>query len=39
MIPIKDDNPTRTFPIINYALIAINVAVFFYQATLPPRAL
>jgi membrane associated rhomboid family serine protease len=39
MIPIKDDNPTRTFPIVNYALIAINVAVFFYQATLPPRAL
>jgi membrane associated rhomboid family serine protease len=38
MIPIKDDNPTRTFAIINYALIAINVAVFFYQATLPPHA-
>jgi membrane associated rhomboid family serine protease len=38
MIPIKDDNPTRTFPIINYALIAINVLVFFYQATLPPHA-
>ena len=38
MIPIKDDNPTRTFPIINYALIAINVAVFFYQVTLPPHA-
>jgi membrane associated rhomboid family serine protease len=39
MIPIKDDNPTRIFPIVNYALIAINVAVFFYQATLPPRVL
>ena len=38
MIPIKDDNPTRTFPIINFALIAINVVVFFYQATLPPHA-
>jgi membrane associated rhomboid family serine protease len=38
MIPIKDDNPTRTFPIINYALILINVAVFVYQATLPPHA-
>jgi membrane associated rhomboid family serine protease len=37
MIPIKDDNPTRTFAIINYTLIAINVAVFFYQATLPPH--
>jgi membrane associated rhomboid family serine protease len=38
MIPIKDDNPTRTFPLINYALIAINVVVFFYQVTLPPHA-
>lgn len=38
MIPLKDDNPTRTFPIINYALIAANVAVFLYQVTLPPNA-
>ncbi|HKD71151.1 MAG TPA: rhomboid family intramembrane serine protease [Candidatus Acidoferrum sp.] len=38
MIPLKDDNPTRTFPIINYALIAANVAVFLYQVTLPPHA-
>jgi membrane associated rhomboid family serine protease len=38
MIPLKDDNPTRTFPIINYALILINVVVFVYQATLPPHA-
>ena len=38
MIPLKDDNPTRTFPFINYALILTNVLVFFYQATLPPHA-
>lgn len=38
MIPLKDDNPTRTFPIINYLLIAFNVVVFFYQATLPANA-
>jgi membrane associated rhomboid family serine protease len=38
MIPLKDDNPTRTFPIINYALIVANVAVFLYQITLPPNA-
>ena len=38
MIPIKDDNPTRTFPIINYALMLINVVVFFYESTLPPHA-
>src|SRR3974377_2618550 len=38
MIPLKDDNPTRRFPIINYALIAANVAVFFFERTLPPGA-
>jgi len=38
MIPLKDDNPTRTFPFINIALILINVLVFFYQASLPPHA-
>lgn len=38
MIPIKDDNPTRTFPIINYVLIVINVAVFLYGVQLPPHA-
>jgi membrane associated rhomboid family serine protease len=35
MIPIKDDNPTRTFPLINWALIVINVVVFLYMAQLP----
>jgi membrane associated rhomboid family serine protease len=38
MIPLKDDNPTRTFPIINWLLIFANVAVFIYQSTLPNRA-
>ena len=38
MIPLKDINPTRTFPFINILLIAANVVVFFYQATLPPHA-
>jgi membrane associated rhomboid family serine protease len=38
MIPLKDDNPTRTFPIINIALILMNVVVFLYQVTLPPHA-
>ena len=38
MIPLKDDNPTRTFPFINWALIIINVVVFFYQVQLPPHA-
>jgi membrane associated rhomboid family serine protease len=38
MIPIKDDNPTRTFPFVNYALILTNVVVFLYGAQLPPHA-
>ena len=38
MIPLKDINPTRTFPFVNILLIAANVVVFFYQVTLPPHA-
>jgi membrane associated rhomboid family serine protease len=29
MIPIKDDNPTKTFPLITISLIVINIIVFF----------
>ena len=29
MFPLKDDNPTRTFPAVTVALIAINVAAYF----------
>jgi membrane associated rhomboid family serine protease len=38
MIPLKDINPTRTFPFVNVALIVANVAVFLYQLTLSPHA-
>lgn len=34
MIPIKDDNPTDTFPFVTISIIVINVAVFFYQLVL-----
>jgi membrane associated rhomboid family serine protease len=34
MIPIHDENPTHSTPIVVYALIAINVAVFLYQMSL-----
>ena len=34
MIPIRDENPTRRFPFINYVLIAINILVFFWQISL-----
>jgi rhomboid family protein len=38
LIPLKDLNPRRSYPIINIALILCNVLVFLYQLTLPTRA-
>lgn len=37
MIPLRDKNPSYTFPIINYLLIAANVVAFFYELSLGPR--
>lgn len=34
MIPFRDDNPTKRFPIVTVLLIAANLAVFVYQFTL-----
>ncbi|ELS05431.1 putative membrane protein [Xenococcus sp. PCC 7305] len=34
MIPLKDENPISTTPIVVYLLIAINIAVFFQQLSL-----
>jgi membrane associated rhomboid family serine protease len=34
MIPIHDENPTHSTPIVVYALITINVVVFLHQITL-----
>ena len=34
MIPLRDENPTRTTPYIVYALIAINVLVYLYNGGL-----
>jgi len=34
MIPIRDENPTRRIPFVNYALIAVNVLVFLWQLSL-----
>ncbi len=31
MFPIKDENPTRTFPFVNYLLIAANVAGYVWE--------
>src|SRR5205807_3505173 len=41
-IPLKDINPSQTYPIVNISLIIANIALFFYQLslqfTLTPRA-
>ena len=39
MLPIGDVNPTRRFPIINYLLIAANIALFVYELSLGERRL
>ncbi|HHL39247.1 MAG TPA: rhomboid family intramembrane serine protease [Deltaproteobacteria bacterium] len=38
MIPLKDENPTGSFPIVTVLIIAINAAVFLFQSTLTPGA-
>ena len=39
MIPLRDNVPSATVPIVNYALIALNLGAFAYEISLPPRAL
>ena len=34
MIPIRDDNPTHSVPIITYLLIVVNILVFIFQTML-----
>lgn len=34
MIPLRDNNPRRTVPVVTYALIAINVLAFVWQLSL-----
>jgi membrane associated rhomboid family serine protease len=36
-IPLKDENPTRTIPFINYLLILTNIFLFIYELTLTHR--
>jgi membrane associated rhomboid family serine protease len=38
MIPLKDDNPTSTYPFVTLTLIAVNVTVFVFQLLLSPMA-
>ncbi len=37
MIPLRDENPTRTTPFVNHSLVAINIVVFIYQVMLAVR--
>jgi membrane associated rhomboid family serine protease len=37
VIPLHDDNPTERFPFVTIIFIAVCVAVFLYQESLPPK--
>ena len=37
MIPLKDDNPTRTTPFVNWTLMGLCIVVFLWQVGLGPR--
>lgn len=39
MLPLRDMNPTRRFPIMTYALILINVVVFLWELRFSPEQL
>jgi membrane associated rhomboid family serine protease len=39
MIPLKDDNPTQTFPLVTIIIIIINILVYVYQLTLSTEGL
>lgn len=36
MIPLKDNIPSSTFPVVNISLIILNIAVFLYEVSLGP---
>jgi membrane associated rhomboid family serine protease len=37
LIPLKDNNPSRSYPAVNITLLLANVVVFLYQFALPPH--
>lgn len=39
MIPIRDTVPRRRVPVMTWSLIAVNVAIFLFELSLPPDAL
>jgi membrane associated rhomboid family serine protease len=38
MLPLKDDQPTYSTPFVNWFLIAVNLLVYVFEATLDPRS-
>ena len=38
MIPIRDNNPTKTFPAFTLFIITANILIFLHQASLGPAA-
>jgi len=38
MLPIKDDIPSRSFPLVNTVIIAVNCAVFLFEVSLGRQA-
>lgn len=39
MIPLRDRNPTRSFPLITLLLIILNIGVYIYEVSLPESRL
>lgn len=39
MVPLNDENPTSITPVVTYALIAANIAVFIHEISLTPPQL
>jgi len=37
-LPLRDENPSGKFPVVNILLLLTNIVVFFYELTLTPHA-
>lgn len=37
VVPLNDNNPTRTVPYVTYVLIVLNILIFLYEASLGPN--
>lgn len=39
MLPLKDDQPSYSTPVVNYLLIGLNLLIYFYEWSLGPKVL